>query len=139
MTATHTPTLTPHGYTYIHPALNRYSHANLYPDQHTTLTPRQLSTSNQYTKSDEYVYAHTDIYTDFNAFTDRNIHPDSHFHAFAITYSRLASLFYGTPNGLLPSDDTYIDAGSPSNNYGTDNTFEVRPDNGADRQRPCQI
>jgi hypothetical protein len=35
---------------------------------------------------------------------------------------------------LLPSDDTYIDAGSPSSNYGTDNTFEVRPDNGADRR-----
>jgi hypothetical protein len=35
---------------------------------------------------------------------------------------------------LLPSDDTYIDGGSPTNNYGSDNTFEVRPDNGADRR-----
>ncbi|HZJ21908.1 MAG TPA: DNRLRE domain-containing protein, partial [Anaerolineales bacterium] len=40
----------------------------------------------------------------------------------------------GTPNGLLPSDDTYISAGSPLSNYGTDNAFEVRPDNSADRR-----
>ncbi|HXQ39537.1 MAG TPA: DNRLRE domain-containing protein, partial [Anaerolineales bacterium] len=42
--------------------------------------------------------------------------------------------FAGTPNGLLPSDDSYIDGGSPSNNYGADNIFAVRPDNGADRR-----
>jgi hypothetical protein len=35
---------------------------------------------------------------------------------------------------LLPSDDTYIDAGSPLSNYGADNAFQVRPDNGADRR-----
>jgi hypothetical protein len=35
---------------------------------------------------------------------------------------------------LLPSDDTYIDAGSPTRNYGTDDKFEVRPDNSADRR-----
>jgi len=33
---------------------------------------------------------------------------------------------------LLPSDDTYINAGSPLSNYGNDNIFQVRPDNGAD-------
>jgi hypothetical protein len=35
---------------------------------------------------------------------------------------------------LLPSDDTYIDAGSSTTNYGSNNTFEVRPDNSADRR-----
>jgi len=35
---------------------------------------------------------------------------------------------------LLPSDDTYIDRGSPTKNYGSNNTFEVRPDNSADRR-----
>jgi Disaggregatase related repeat/TGF-beta propeptide len=34
----------------------------------------------------------------------------------------------------LPSDDTYIDGGSPTTNRGSDNTFEVRPDNSADRR-----
>jgi hypothetical protein len=46
----------------------------------------------------------------------------------------LPACYSGTPNGLLPSDDTYIDAGAPLNNYGTNNTFDVRPDNGADRR-----
>jgi hypothetical protein len=40
----------------------------------------------------------------------------------------------GTPNGLLPSDDTYIKADAATSNFGSDNTFEVRPDNGADRR-----
>jgi len=35
---------------------------------------------------------------------------------------------------LLPSADTYIDSGSPANNFGNNNTFDVRPDNGADRR-----
>jgi hypothetical protein len=35
---------------------------------------------------------------------------------------------------LLPSDDTFINAGSLLRNYGNDNTFEVRPDNSADRR-----
>jgi len=36
--------------------------------------------------------------------------------------------------GLPPSDDTYIDAGKPDAINGAQNTFEVRPDNGADRR-----
>jgi hypothetical protein len=46
----------------------------------------------------------------------------------------LPACYSGTPSGFLPSDDTYINAGSPLSNYGTDTTFEVRPDNGADRR-----
>ena len=46
----------------------------------------------------------------------------------------LPACFAGTPNGLLPSDDTYIRGDQPSNNFGSDNKFEVRPDNGADRR-----
>jgi hypothetical protein len=46
----------------------------------------------------------------------------------------LPACYSGTPNGLLPSDDTYIDGGSPTRINGADNKFEVRPDNGADRR-----
>jgi hypothetical protein len=46
----------------------------------------------------------------------------------------LPACYSGTPNGFLPSDDTYINSNQPLNNYGTDNTFDVRPDNGADRR-----
>jgi hypothetical protein len=46
----------------------------------------------------------------------------------------LPACFAGTPNGLLPSDDTYIKADSPLSNFGDDTTFEVRPDNNADRR-----
>jgi hypothetical protein len=46
----------------------------------------------------------------------------------------LPACYSGTPNGLLPSDDTYINAGAVATNYGNDNKFEVRPDNGADRR-----
>jgi hypothetical protein len=35
---------------------------------------------------------------------------------------------------LLPTDDTYIDAGLPLGNYGNDNVLQVRPDNNADRR-----
>jgi hypothetical protein len=34
----------------------------------------------------------------------------------------------------LPSDDSYIKGDQPSNNFGSDNSFEVRPDNSADRR-----
>jgi hypothetical protein len=34
----------------------------------------------------------------------------------------------------LPSDDTFIRADAPSNNFGSDTKIEVRPDNGADRR-----
>ncbi|HEX5837578.1 MAG TPA: DNRLRE domain-containing protein [Anaerolineales bacterium] len=47
---------------------------------------------------------------------------------------RLPACYSGTPGGILPSDDSYIDGGSPTRNNGTDNTFEVRPDNSADRR-----
>ena len=46
----------------------------------------------------------------------------------------LPACYLGTPNGLLPSDDTLIKGDSPSTNYGTDPQLEVRPDNGADRR-----
>lgn len=46
----------------------------------------------------------------------------------------LPACFFGTPNGLLPSDDTFIRSDAPSTNYGSDNTFDVRPDNSADRR-----
>ena len=46
----------------------------------------------------------------------------------------LPACFAGIPNGLLPSDDTYIKGDQPSDNFGSDNKFEVRPDNGADRR-----
>jgi hypothetical protein len=46
----------------------------------------------------------------------------------------LPACYSGTPNGLLPSDDTYIDGSSPLSNHGNDNSFQVRPDNGADRR-----
>jgi hypothetical protein len=42
--------------------------------------------------------------------------------------------YSGTPNGLLPSDDTYIRGDSILSNYGSDNRLDVRPDNGADRR-----
>lgn len=45
-----------------------------------------------------------------------------------------AVCYPGTPNGILPSDDTFIKADSPLVNYGNDTTFEVRPDNNADRR-----
>jgi hypothetical protein len=35
---------------------------------------------------------------------------------------------------LLSSADSYIKADSATQNFGSDNTFEVRPDNGADRR-----
>jgi hypothetical protein len=46
----------------------------------------------------------------------------------------LPACYTGTPNGLLPSDDTYIRADSPLSNFGNDTTLEVRPDNGADHR-----
>jgi hypothetical protein len=46
----------------------------------------------------------------------------------------LPACYPGTPGGLLPSDDTYIDGGSTTKNYGSDTQFTVRPDNGADRR-----
>jgi hypothetical protein len=46
----------------------------------------------------------------------------------------LPACYPGTPGGLLPSDDAYIDGSSPTRNYGADNKFEVRPDNNADRR-----
>jgi hypothetical protein len=46
----------------------------------------------------------------------------------------LPACYSGTPNGLLPSDDTFIKGDSLLNNYGSDTTFDVRPDNGADRR-----
>jgi hypothetical protein len=46
----------------------------------------------------------------------------------------LPACYSGTPNGLLPSDDTYIDGGSPTSINGADNKFEVRPDHAADRR-----
>jgi hypothetical protein len=46
----------------------------------------------------------------------------------------LPACYSGTPNGLLPSDDTYIDGGSPTRINGSDDKFEVRPDNNADRR-----
>ena len=46
----------------------------------------------------------------------------------------LPACYSGTPNGILTSADSFIDGGSPTRNYGADNTFEVRPDNGADRR-----
>jgi hypothetical protein len=36
--------------------------------------------------------------------------------------------------GLLPSDDTFIDAGSPATSHGAEATFEVLPDNVAGRR-----
>jgi hypothetical protein len=35
---------------------------------------------------------------------------------------------------LSPSDDTFIRADAPTSNFGTDTTFDVRPDNSADRR-----
>jgi hypothetical protein len=46
----------------------------------------------------------------------------------------LPACYAGTPNGFLPSDDTFIKGDSPLTNYGDDNRIEVRPDNGADRR-----
>jgi hypothetical protein len=46
----------------------------------------------------------------------------------------LPACYSGTPNGILPSDDTYINGSALLSNYGNDNKFEVRPDNGADRR-----
>jgi hypothetical protein len=46
----------------------------------------------------------------------------------------LPACYPGTPGGLLPSDDTYIDGGSATKNFGSDTQFTVRPDNGADRR-----
>jgi hypothetical protein len=42
--------------------------------------------------------------------------------------------YSGTPNGLSPSDDTFIRADNPTTNFGSDTVFEVRPDNSADRR-----
>jgi hypothetical protein len=44
----------------------------------------------------------------------------------------LPACYSGTPNGLLPSDDTFIRGDSQLSNYGNDSKIEVRPDNGAD-------
>ncbi len=46
----------------------------------------------------------------------------------------LPTCYSGTPAGLLPSDDTFIKEDSSLINYGNDPTFDVRPDNGADRR-----
>jgi hypothetical protein len=46
----------------------------------------------------------------------------------------LPACYAGTPNGLLPSADTFIKGDSATTNYGSDTTFDVRPDNGADRR-----
>lgn len=42
--------------------------------------------------------------------------------------------YSGTPGGLIPSDDTFIRTDPPEKNNGSDPTFEVRPENGADRR-----
>ena len=46
----------------------------------------------------------------------------------------LPACYSGTPNGLLPSDDTFIRGDSPLSNYGSEKTLDVRPDNGGDRR-----
>lgn len=45
-----------------------------------------------------------------------------------------AVCYPGMPNGILPSDDSFIKADAPLANYGNDTTLDVRPDNDADRR-----
>ena len=93
-----------------------------------TFTPTHTPTN---TPSPTFIFTptNTPTYTATATFTPTSTSTSS-----VTATPALPACFFGTPNGLLPSDDTFIRSDAPSTNYGSDNTFDVRPDNSADRR-----
>jgi hypothetical protein len=110
-----------------------------YTPTHTlTTTPSQTFTpTHTQTNTPTFTLSPTLIFTPINTPTHTataTFTPTSTSTSSVTATPILPACFLGTPNGLLPSDDTFIRSDAPSNNYGSDNTFDVRPDNSADRR-----
>lgn len=122
-TATETPTNSP---TYS-PTPTDLPTPTYTPTETPTLIPTATDTPTLTpTNSPTYTPTYTATFTPTLTFT-----PTTTFTPSPTSAPGLPACYSGTPNGLLPSDDTYINSSQPLNNYGADNTFDVRPDNGA--------
>ena len=102
--------------------------ASATPSQTFTLTHTQTNTPT-FTASPILIFTPTNTTTYTATLTPTSTSTSS-----VTATPALPACFFGTPNGVLPSDDTFIRSDAPSTNYGSENSFDVRPDNNADRR-----